>query len=109
VAKLIDLLIAKTDGFQITRAGYVLGTPCYMAPQQVTREQITEQVDICAFGVLLFELLTGRKPVDAEAVERIFDSILNEALKMEPLHEAGIPQSVCDLIAHCTAKNPAQR
>jgi serine/threonine-protein kinase len=80
-----------------------------MAPEQVLGENITEQVDVYAFGVLLFELLTGRKPVEAEAVERIFYSILNEPLKMEPLHEAGIPQSVCDLIARCTAKKPAER
>jgi eukaryotic-like serine/threonine-protein kinase len=93
----------------MTRAGYVLGTPFYMAPEQVLGENITEQVDVYAFGVLLFELLTGRKPVEAEAVERIFYSILNEPLKMEPLHEAGVPQSVCDLIARCTAKKPEER
>lgn len=109
VVKLIDFGIAKTEGLQMTRAGYVLGTPFYMAPEQVLGENITEQVDVYAFGVLLFELLTGRKPVDAEAVERIFYSILNEPLKMEPLHEAGVPQAVCDLIARCTAKKPADR
>ena len=109
VVKLIDFGIAKTEGLQMTRAGYVLGTPFYMAPEQVTGQHITEQVDVYAFGVLLFELLTGRKPVDAEAVERIFYSILNEALKMEPLYEAGVPPSVCNLIARCTAKNPAER
>jgi formylglycine-generating enzyme required for sulfatase activity len=109
VVKLIDFGIAKTEGLQMTRAGYVLGTPFYMAPEQVTGENITEQVDVYAFGVLLFELLTGRKPVEAEAVERIFYSILNEPLKMEPLHEAGVPPSVCNLIARCTAKKPAER
>jgi formylglycine-generating enzyme required for sulfatase activity len=109
VVKLIDFGIAKTEGLQMTRAGYVLGTPFYMAPEQVRGENITEQVDVYAFGVLLFELLTGRKPVEAEAVERIFYSILNEPLKMEPLYEAGVPTSVCHLIARCTAKNPAER
>jgi len=109
VVKLIDFGIAKTEGLQMTRAGYVLGTPYYMAPEQVTGENITEQVDVYAFGVLLFELLTGRKPVEGEAVERIFYSILNEPLKLEPLYEAGAPASVCDLIARCTAKNPAER
>src|ERR1022692_2232595 len=109
VVKLIDFGIAKTEGLQMTRAGYVLGTPFYMAPEQVTGENITEQVDVYAFGVLLFELLTGRKPVDAEAVERIFYSILNEPLKLEPLYEAGVPPSVSNLIARCTAKNPAER
>ena len=109
VVKLIDFGIAKTEGLQMTRAGFVLGTPFYMAPEQVTGENITEQVDVYAFGVLLFELLTGKKPVQADAVERIFYSILNEPLKMEPLHEAGVPQSVCDLVVHCTAKNPAER
>jgi len=109
VVKLIDFGIAKTEGLQMTRAGYVLGTPFYMAPEQVLGEGITEQVDVYAFGVLLFEMLTGRKPVEAEAVERIFYSILNEPLKMEPLHEAGVPQSICGLIARCTAKNPAER
>ncbi|MEO8368535.1 MAG: bifunctional serine/threonine-protein kinase/formylglycine-generating enzyme family protein [Candidatus Solibacter sp.] len=109
VVKLIDFGIAKTEGLSMTRAGYVLGTPFYMAPEQVTGDNITEQVDIYAFGVLLFELMTGRKPVDADAVERIFYSILHEPLKMEPLYECGAPQPVCDLIAHCTAKNPAER
>ncbi len=80
-----------------------------MAPEQVTGQNITEQVDVYAFGVLLFELLTGRKPITGDVVERIFYSILNEPLKLEPLHEAGVPESICDLIARCTAKNPAER
>src|ERR1041384_6861642 len=109
VVKLMDFGIAKTEGLAMTRAGYVLGTPYYMAPEQVTGQGITEQVDVYAFGILLFELLTGVKPISGETVERIFYSILNEPLRLEPLESAGVPQSVCDLVAKCTQKNPAQR
>jgi serine/threonine-protein kinase len=109
VVKLMDFGIAKTEGLAMTRAGYVLGTPYYMAPEQVTGQNITAQVDIYAFGVLLFELLTGSKPISGDTVERIFYSILNEPLKLDPLYAAGIPQSVCDLIARCTAKKPEDR
>jgi serine/threonine protein kinase len=109
VVKLMDFGIAKTEGLAMTRAGYVLGTPYYMSPEQVTGQGITEQVDVYAFGVLLFELLTGAKPIAGDTVERIFYSILNEPLKLEPLYQAGAPQAVCDLVAKCTAKNPADR
>ncbi len=109
VVKLMDFGIAKTEGLAMTRAGYVLGTPYYMAPEQVTGQNITEQVDVYAFGVLLFELLAGVKPIAGDTVERIFYSILNEPLHLEPLFQAGAPQALCDLVEHCTAKNPAER
>lgn len=109
VVKLMDFGIAKTEGLAMTRAGYVLGTPYYMSPEQVTGQNITEQVDVYAFGVLLFELLTGVKPIAGDTVERIFYSILNEPLKLEPLYQAGVPQAICDLVAKCTNKSPADR
>jgi formylglycine-generating enzyme required for sulfatase activity len=109
VVKLMDFGIAKTEGLSMTRAGYVLGTPYYMSPEQVMGHNVTEQVDVYAFGVLLFELLTGAKPIDGDTVERIFYSILNEPLNLEPLRQAGAPQSICDLVAQCTAKGPNDR
>lgn len=109
VVKLMDFGIAKTEGLQMTRAGYVLGTPHYMAPEQVTGQNVTEQVDVYAFGVLLFELMTGAKPISGDTVERIFYSILNEPFNLEPMLRAGAPQSLCDLVAHCTAKGAADR
>ena len=109
VVKLIDFGIAKTEGLQMTRAGYVLGTPFYMSPEQVMGHEITPQVDVYAFGILLFEIFTGVKPIQAETVERIFYFILNEPLNLEPLTSAGAPQSICDLVERCTAKKPADR
>jgi eukaryotic-like serine/threonine-protein kinase len=107
--KLMDFGIAKAQGLAMTRAGYVLGTPYYMAPEQVTGQDITGQVDVYAFGVMLFEIMTGVKPISGDTVERIFYSILNEPLKLDALEESAAPQPVRDLIAKCAAKDPAQR
>ena len=109
VVKLMDFGIAKMEDLSMTRAGFVLGTPSYMAPEQVRGEKITEQVDVYAFGILLFELLTGRKPIEGETVEQIFRSIMNEPLDLRPLGAAGLPRPVIDVVAACTAKNPADR
>jgi serine/threonine-protein kinase len=66
-------------------------------------------VDVYAFGVLLYELLSGVKPIAGETVERIFYSILNETIDVSPLRKAGVPQSVCDIVTQCTLKAPAAR
>ncbi len=109
VVKLMDFGIAKTEDLSVTRAGFVLGTPYYMAPEQVKGEKITDLVDVYAFGILLFELLSGQKPIAGDTVERIFYSILHEPLDLKPLFAAGLPQPVVDLVAACTAKQPAGR
>ncbi|HEU4842563.1 MAG TPA: serine/threonine-protein kinase [Ilumatobacteraceae bacterium] len=72
-AKLADFGIAKRldDGAaDVTIAGHVIGTPSYLAPEQLAGGRVTPAVDIYAAGVLLFEMLTGRKPyVGNNAVE----------------------------------------
>lgn len=109
VVKLMDFGIAKADGLSMTQVGFVLGTPYYMAPEQVTGAEITGQVDVYAFGVLLFELVAGARPVQGDTVERIFFSILNEPLNLEPLRNVGAPRAVLDLVAKCTAKAASDR
>jgi eukaryotic-like serine/threonine-protein kinase len=107
--KLMDFGIAKSEGLSLTRAGFTLGTPYYMAPEQVLGQQLTNLVDVYAFGVMLFELLSGVKPISGDTVERIFNHILYEPLNLEPLRAIQVPQSVFDLINNCTAKQPTQR
>ena len=107
--KLMDFGIAKTEDMSITRAGFTLGTPHYMAPEQVLGQKLTPLVDIYAFGILLFELLTGVKPIKADTVERIFHDILRKPLDLTPMRLLGLPAALCDLVARCTAKAPAER
>jgi eukaryotic-like serine/threonine-protein kinase len=107
--KLMDFGIAKTEGLSLTQAGFVLGTPYYMAPEQVMGKPVNELVDVYAFGILLFEMITGLKPLSGETLERIFYSIMHEPVDLAPLREAGVPASVVGLVSRCTAKDPAGR
>jgi formylglycine-generating enzyme required for sulfatase activity/tRNA A-37 threonylcarbamoyl transferase component Bud32 len=109
VVKLMDFGIAKAEDSALTRPGFTLGTPFYMAPEQVRGLPATPLVDIYAFGVLLFELVTGARPTEAESVEKIFHQILHEPLDLTPLATSGAPQMLSDLVARCTEKEAAQR
>jgi hypothetical protein len=109
VVKLMDFGIAKAENTALTRPGFTLGTPYYMAPEQVRGMPATPQVDIYAFGVLLYELLVGKRPIEAESIEKVFYSILHGAVDVTPITASGAPQALTDLVASCTAKDPAQR
>jgi serine/threonine-protein kinase len=107
--KMMDFGIAKAEGLHLTRTGFAVGTPYYMSPEQVRGEPATESMDIYAFGILLFELLTGQKPVEGDTLERLFFAILNEPLKPEPMVAAGAPAPIVDLVLRSTAKKPEGR
>jgi serine/threonine protein kinase len=107
--KLMDFGIAKAEGMQLTRAGFTLGTPYYMAPEQVLGQQVTHLVDVYSFGILLFEMLCGNKPIMGDTIEKIFNKILYEPLDMAPLQAAGVDPEVLRIVAKCTAKQPQDR
>ena len=107
--KLMDFGISKTQDSTRTTTGVVMGTPYYMAPEQVLGKNITPQADVYAFGVLVFELMTGVKPIAGDSVERLFYQILQEPLNVEPMRQAGIPETVIDLVVRCTEKDAAKR
>jgi len=107
--KLMDFGISKLKDTTRTSTGIVMGTPYYMAPEQVLGRNVTELVDVYAFGVLMFELMTGEKPITGDTVERIFFQILQEPLNLQPLRKRGIAEPIVDLIRGCTEKDPAVR
>jgi len=114
-ARLMDFGIAKAEGVQLTRTGYTLGTPYYMPPEQVLGKSLTPQADVYAFGIVLYELLTGVRPVGGESsgrgssVEQIFQTILTKPLDLTPLKALKVPRSLETLIERCTAKDAGHR
>jgi len=108
-AKLMDFGIARSEETELTGVGVTMGTPFYMSPEQVLGPDVTTQADVYSFGVLMYELFTGTKPVHGTSVEQVFQQIVNQAPDLEPLHEAQAPPAVIDLIRKCLAKAPADR
>ncbi len=107
--KLMDFGIAKTRDLTLTRAGYTMGTPYYMAPEQVMGRDVTHLADIYAFGIMLFEMCVGSKPIQADTVEQLFYAILHTPLDVSPMRQVGAPETICALVERCAAKDPAQR
>jgi len=107
--KLMDFGIAKTADLSLTKTGVAMGTPYYMAPEQVAGKPATPLVDIYAFGLLFYELLTGVRGVNGETIEAVLYQILNVPLDPEPMVNAGVPPPVRALILQCVDKNPEGR
>jgi len=105
--KLTDFGIAKADDLSLTGAGFTVGTPYYMAPEQIRGHKATPLVDIYGFGVLLYQLFTGSRPFTGGTVDEIFDRILHQPLDPGPL--ANIPSALRELISSATDKDPALR
>jgi tRNA A-37 threonylcarbamoyl transferase component Bud32 len=107
--KLMDFGIAKTADLSLTRTGMAMGTPYYMSPEQISGNATSHLVDIYAYGLLLFEILTGTRSVRGETMEQVFFQILNQPVDVAALENSGVPPAVRDLVVRCTAKKPEER
>jgi serine/threonine protein kinase len=109
-AKITDFGIAKiTSGANLTTTGQFLGTPNYMAPEQIKGTPVDGRSDIFSLGICLYECLTHRKPFGGDSLTSISYKIVHEPFP--PLHEVNptIPEGFVDVVSHCLAKDPSKR
>jgi serine/threonine protein kinase len=112
-AKVVDFGIAKavSDAPQdsLTRSGLVIGTPEYMSPEQLLGDPVDARSDIYALGCMLYQMLTGVRPFDAESRELMLRRRLHEP----PPHIRDLmpelPRRLDTLIAHMLARTPGDR
>ena len=107
--KLMDFGIARSADWGITEAGMAVGTAPYMSPEQVRGEPATPAVDIYAFGILLFELITGKRPFEGGSYEEIFGQVLFSQPNLDALRETDAPKAACDIIRTCIEKEAPKR
>ena len=110
IPKVIDFGIAKARGEHdnTTRSGLVKGKSGYMSPEQVRGFPLDCRSDVYSIGVVLFELLSGRRPFTGSAVDVMRAIATVPAPALEGVRP-GLPPAVGVLVARCLAKDPAQR
>lgn len=115
LVKLVDFGIAKVlEGLGRrpgqTRVGTVIGTPGYMAPEQLLGMEVSCATDLYAVGVLLFELVTGRRPLVAkDEFELAQATMTTPAPHLRDVLGAGVPDALDELLTALLAKNPRSR
>ena len=112
--KVLDFGIAKLDAslpgsvdHLTTRTGVVMGTAAYMSPEQARGQRVDHRTDIFSVGIVLYEMLCGRKPFDGDTWSDVMAAVL---IKDPPPIDSSVPNvSLRRIVERCLEKNPEQR
>ena len=105
VAKLLEL----DETLDLTGTGVGIGTPEYMAPEQASNQDVDARADIYSLGVIFYELVTGRKPFEADTPLAVAVKHVNDPLPKPSLFVPDLPGEVESILFKALAKDPAER
>jgi serine/threonine protein kinase/tetratricopeptide (TPR) repeat protein len=108
--KILDFGLAKLAGqTRLTQSGATLGTPAYMSPEQTQGKTPGPQTDVWSLGVILYEMLTGRRPFEADQELALLYSIINE--EPGPIRKLNpeVPEALEQILQHAMVKKPEDR
>jgi len=110
LVKIMDFGLAKLSGVtRVTKTGSTIGTMAYMSPEQARGEEMGRSTDIWSFGVVLYEMLTGRLPFQGEYEAAVLYSILNRELDSVSTLRPDTPRNLQRIIEKSLKKEPADR
>ncbi|HWQ03344.1 MAG TPA: serine/threonine-protein kinase, partial [Candidatus Nitrosotenuis sp.] len=103
-----DVSGSPTLSLGATKAGLILGTAAYMSPEQAKGKSVDRRADIWAFGVVLFEMLSGQQLYSGETVSETLARVIEREPDLSAL-PARTPQKIRALLRRCLTKDPRQR
>jgi serine/threonine protein kinase len=106
--KLGDFGIARFAS-QISGSGNLMGTPAYLAPEQIQGQPQDPRSDQFALGIVLYQMVSGVKPFDGSSLGAVCAQILNAEPVPPSQHNPAVPPALDRIIARCLAKNPRDR
>ncbi len=108
--RLADFGIAHIqDRSHLTQSGMVIGTVDYLSPEACNGEQLDERADIWSFGVMLFQMFTGKLPFTGESLTSKLIAILTQPVPDLTQFASGVPDALTDLVYRMLEKDPQQR
>ncbi len=108
--KLLDFGLATVKGTEkLTRTGSTLGTVGYMSPEQVQGKEVDHRSDLFSFGIILYELIAGRRPFAGETEAAILNSIQNDTPEPLARYKADVPDELQRIISKLLEKDPSLR
>jgi serine/threonine protein kinase/lipoprotein NlpI len=110
LVKVMDFGLARVAGSTlVTREGMTMGTVTYMSPEQARGREVDHRTDIWSFGVMLYEMITGKLPFQGEHEQAVIYSVLKE--KPEPISnlKPDIPKSIEQVVSKALEKDPNKR
>jgi tRNA A-37 threonylcarbamoyl transferase component Bud32 len=95
----------------LTQTGLILGTPAYMAPEQASGSpgELTEAVDVYGLGAVLYKLLAGRPPFQAETMYEVLEQVRERVPSSLRVHNRAIDRNLDAICLKCLQKDPARR
>jgi tetratricopeptide (TPR) repeat protein/predicted Ser/Thr protein kinase len=110
VAKVTDFGLARSEGrSRLTQSGLIVGTVAYMAPEQVLGGTVDARSDLYALGCVLYEALTGRKPLEGDDPFTVLSQQVNVMPVAPRWHNSAIPATLDAIVMRLLAKDPAER
>jgi len=108
--KLMDFGIARDDSLQdLTLTGTGLGTPSYMSPEQILGDKLDYRTDIFSLGIVLYQLVTGRKPFVEDSQRTVMQKIRLDKYTSPRKINPTVPRALDRILARCMEKLPSNR